>query len=151
MSSEDTPSLHEVSRHPPALACFSRAGRSTHPGTPPSQESLVDQFLHVFASANAKVQTFLVDTVVQFLDQVLRLFTFRCEQSHYMCCRQSHFLAFSSRLCDNDTVQRNHQMSLDPRHRLPAYLSPSTLLLSQAPLPMQIPQGIFQMSVSMTV
>ena len=39
-------------------------------------------------------------------------------------------LTFSSHLCTNDTVRRNHRMSLDPRPRLPVCLSISTLLLS---------------------
>ena len=39
---------------------------------------------------------------------------------------------FSSRLCTNDTVQRNHRMSLDPQPGLPVCLSLSTLVLSQS-------------------
>ena len=38
-------------------------------------------------------------------------------------------LTFSSHLCTNDSVQLNHRISLDPRPRLPACLSISTLLL----------------------
>ena len=60
-------------------------------------------------------------------------------------------LTFSVHLGTSDTVRRNHRMSLDLRPRLSICLSISTLLLSQAPLPMQIPQGILQMSVYLTV
>ena len=60
-------------------------------------------------------------------------------------------LAFSSSFCTNDTVQRSHRMSLDPHPRLPVYLSLRHCCCREAPLPMQVPQGIFQMSVYLTV
>ena len=130
------------------LVCFASVGRSIHPGTLSSQESQDGKFL-------SRIRQRRYSSPVDICCPISGSNSTSCHLSRHTVVPHVlspvFVLTFSVHLGTNDTARRNHRMSLDLHPRLSVCLSISTLLLSQAPLSMQIPQGTVQMSVYLTV